>query len=177
MNVDFLIHRHGEWVLLMLGESVLSLLIVDLSSGVEYYSTFFCGIISIILLEYLHFRSQPHDPGEHALRRSRSAGLAFATMLHVYSTALVVLGTCYKMFLHEFMYEENQTGDGNAATMSSNYTKSSSGIRLLLDRVDARFLASALDEASYMDVDERRQRIADFFSGSLAIVWFSLDTM
>jgi Bacterial low temperature requirement A protein (LtrA) len=177
INVDFFIHRQGEWIMLMLGESVLSLLIVDLNSGVEYYSTFFCGIISIILLEYLHFRSQPHDPDEHALRRARGAGLAFTTMLYIYSTALVVLGTSYKMFLYEFVYEDNQTGDGSAASTSSNYTKSTSGIRLLFDRIDARFLAGGLDEASYIDVDERRQRIANFFSGSLAIVWFLLDAM
>jgi hypothetical protein len=29
MNIDFTLHRNGEWTMLMLGESVFSILIVD----------------------------------------------------------------------------------------------------------------------------------------------------
>jgi hypothetical protein len=50
MNISFTIHRYGEWTMLMLGESVLSLLIVEVAEGSSYYKTFFSGIISITLL-------------------------------------------------------------------------------------------------------------------------------
>lgn len=60
MNIDYAIHRYGEWIMLMLGESVLSLLIVGVKERDDFYKTFYCGIISIALLENLHFRSQPH---------------------------------------------------------------------------------------------------------------------
>ena len=40
-------HRLGEWVMLMLGESVLSLLIVEESAGRKYYVTFYSGMISV----------------------------------------------------------------------------------------------------------------------------------
>jgi hypothetical protein len=61
MNITFATHRWGEWTMLMLGESVLSMLIVDITESAEYYKTFFSGILSITLLEFLHFRSQPHE--------------------------------------------------------------------------------------------------------------------
>jgi hypothetical protein len=57
--------------MLMLGESVLSLLIVDVTATSDYYKAFFSGILSITLLEFLHFRSQPHEEDDHALRRSK----------------------------------------------------------------------------------------------------------
>ena len=36
-NIDFEIHRYGEWILLMIGEGVLSLLIVATTESTDYY--------------------------------------------------------------------------------------------------------------------------------------------
>lgn len=144
--------------MLMLGESVLSLLIVDISQQSEYYSTFFCGIISISLLEFLHFRSQPHDPDDHALRRSKEASVIFTTIMQIYSASLVVLGTSFKMFQYEYVYKAKETG---------NYR--------LLENALTRLLAAS-DEPMF-DADERQQRIAHFFCISMAVVWLCSDIM
>lgn len=144
--------------MLMLGESVLSLLIVDVTETSAYYKTFFSGIISITLLEFLHFRSQPHEADDHALRRSREAAISFTVLMQVYSAALVVLGTSYKMLLYEYVFEE----------------KSESTYRTLFADLN-RFLAGG--DAPDFPLDERRQRIADFFCISMAIVWLCLDLM
>lgn len=148
MNISYNIHRYGEWTMLLLGESVLSLLIVTLSQSVQYYGTFFSGILTIVLLEYLHFRSQPHEPDAHALRRNRSAGYFFAVIYQLYSISLIVLGTCYKMFLYEFVYQDESIG--------------------------RRFLAGK-SAALRFDTEDRRERIAHLFSGSLAITWACMD--
>jgi hypothetical protein len=151
-----LIHR--EWIMLMLGESVLSLLIVEVSEQGDYYKSFFSGIVSITLLEFLHFQSQPNHPEDHAMRRNRHAGFAFANLMTVYSAALVVLGTSYKMILYEYVYEE-------------------SGIRRRsLFPMASRWLASDGD-ASGLDPEERRQRIAHFFCFSMALVFLCSDVM
>jgi hypothetical protein len=144
--------------MLMLGESVLSLLIVDVTPTREYYKAFFSGILSITLLEFLHFRSQPHDADDHALRRSKEAGVAFTSLMQIYCAALVVLGTSYKMLLFEYVYE----GD-------------TSDRRMLFPLAFARILAGA--ETPDFPYEERRQRVADFFCGSLALVWFCSDAM
>jgi hypothetical protein len=165
LNIDFVIHRYGEWIMLMLGESVLSLLVVDVNDGFNYYAAFFSGIVSIILLEYLHFRSQPHDPDEHALRRSRYAGVGFYILMQIYSCALVILGTSYKMFLYEFLYEDESVSEDTGTT----------GRRSLQNIINQRFLAGSSDVYTRFDTEDRRQRIAYMFSGSLATVWLSLD--
>mmetsp|Transcript_47898 Transcript_47898/g.73038 ORF Transcript_47898/g.73038 Transcript_47898/m.73038 type:complete len:540 (-) Transcript_47898:96-1715(-) len=159
INVNFAIHRYGEWTMLMLGESVLSLLIVDVTESRAYYKTFFSGIVSITFLEFLHFRSQPHSPDDHALRRSKEAGVLFSTLMQIYSAALVALGTAYKMLLFEYFYEEN--GRRSYRRLVSSF----------LDR----FLAGS--DAPRFDTEDRRQRVANFFCASLAIVWICLDGM
>mmetsp|Transcript_8566 Transcript_8566/g.21436 ORF Transcript_8566/g.21436 Transcript_8566/m.21436 type:complete len:669 (+) Transcript_8566:40-2046(+) len=168
MNIDFCFHRYGAWIMLMLGESVLSLLIVVAPDTSDYYKTFFSGILSITLLEYLHFRSQPYDADDHAMRRSKDAGIMFGYLMLIYSAALVVLGTCYKMLLYELVY-------------SSDYEDSDSSgqrrRRSLLLAVFERVLAGSGGDASGLQHDDRQQSIADLFGGSMAIVFACSDLM
>ena len=49
LNIDFVIHRFGEWIMLMMGESVLSLLIVDITEDRNFHITFFTGVVSVVL--------------------------------------------------------------------------------------------------------------------------------
>lgn len=161
MNVDYAIHRYGEWTMLMLGESVLSLLVVDLVDVSGYYQTFVTGLISIILLQYLHFQSQPSDPDKHALRRSLPSSFAFYWLSQIYSFSLILLGTCYKMLLYEYVYKAE-------------------GVRrtLLFHAPDNhRWLSGGESAALRFSTEDREQRIAHYFSGSLAMIFFSLDAM
>jgi len=154
-NVDFTIHRHGEWTMLMLGESILSILIVDVphESG-EYFATFFCALITVALIHNLHFRSQPHGADGHAMRRNKDAGIAFTWIQFVYSLALVALGAAFTIFLLFFSTD--------------------TGRRLELEPpTSQRFLAGG-SESKY-DQYELRERGAHLFSISLAIIFFSLD--
>ena len=172
----------------MLGESVLSLLIVQGQTS-DFYKAFFCGIFSITLLELLHFRSQPHDASEHAYRRSVGASIAFTVLNWIYSAALIVLGTSYKMIQYEYVYDGYGSGgddyddsySNNNSTLGATYTKS------LYEEEYPWYDAAAGGSGGRMlaggsgppitDKDDRRQRVAHFFCGSLAIVWFCLDTM
>lgn len=149
--------------MLMIGESVLSLLIVDVNGGQAYWRTFFCGVISVVLLQYLHFRTQPHDPDKHAWRRSRNAGFIYSYFFYAYSPALVILGASYKMFLFEYVYEQELTYEGST--------------RGLVDPSSplSRFLAGGTSAGLRFAPADRKRRVAILFSGSLAIVWFCLD--
>jgi hypothetical protein len=162
MHVEYAIHRHGEWTMLMLGESVLSLLIVDVVDSQDYYGVFFAGVMSIIFLQYVHFRSQPHDPDEHAMRRNRNSAMLVNFSSQIYSIALVVLGAAYKMFLYEVVH--------------ASHSSSSGGRFRLLGDVMSRWLTST-DGGSSLPTAVRQQNIAHLFSGSMAIVWLCLDVM
>ena len=72
----------------MLGEAVLSLLIVDAPEGSEYFIAFYSGILTITLGQYLHFQSQPHHANDHAMRRNKNAGILWRGMNIVYSVQL-----------------------------------------------------------------------------------------
>ena len=62
-NIDFCIHRYGEWV--MLGESILSLLIVETTESKDYYMTVSLCILIVIVLQAFKFESEPsHADGQ-----------------------------------------------------------------------------------------------------------------
>jgi hypothetical protein len=145
--------------MLMLGESILSLLIVELAPTTDYYVTFYCGILSVTFLHYLHFRSQPAKADDHAMRRSRNSGFAFSFFFQVYSAALIVLGVSYKMLLYDYVYQSH-----------------SSERRWLLPLMP-RWLAEGGGGALAFDTEDRRQRVAHFFGASMAIVFFCSDAM
>lgn len=160
----------------MLGETVLSLLIVDLIESPGYFRTFFCGLLSIIALEWLHFRSQPHHADAHAMRRHKNAGVLFNLLNQVYSIALVILGATYKMFLFEYVYSNQAAAATNADTYVGNGAHRRSMLERLLPSL-SRLLAGGESAALRFDTEDRQRRIAIFFSGSLAVVWFCMDAM
>jgi hypothetical protein len=152
-NIDFILHRSSEWIMLMLGESILSLLIVDVpeeDSG--YFNTFYCSLMTVILLQYLHFRSQPHHADGHALRRDKNAGIGFTWFQFIYSAALVALGAAYTLFVLEFSYEDSRRLEWEERSLAGG------------------------NESKY-DAAERQQRSAHLFSASLTIVFFSLEAL
>ena len=157
MNVDFIIHRLGEWIMLMLGESVLSLLIVDVVEDRYFYVTFFTGIMSVIVLQFLHFKSQPHHADGHAMRKSRIRGIINGILMVWYSAALIIVGVCYKMLLTEYSKEGEKEKTYN---------------------INARILASG-GGGKYFEfsTEERQLRIATLFGSSLAVVFTCLDLM
>jgi hypothetical protein len=149
LNVGFVIHRNGEWIMLMLGAGILNLLIVDVSEASDYYVTFYCGILTVVLLQYLHFRSQPHNPDDHAIRRSKDAGVWFGFINGVYSASLLCVGATYKLFLYEFTYAARRLEE-------------------------ERELAGGGSESS---TEDRRQQEAYLFGGAMAMVWFCSDVI
>jgi hypothetical protein len=180
MNVDYTIHRYGEWVMLLLGESVLSLLIVRYIPSPGYQQVFYCGVVSIALLQYLHFRSQPHRADDHAMRRSRSAGMLFATVLQLYSVALVVMGTSFKMFLYEQVYEEEASAAGAGANDGGHRRTAAAAsvlFRWLAGAANGSSSGSQSAPSSEEAKKKHEQNVAMFYCISLALVWFCMDVM
>jgi hypothetical protein len=105
-------------------------------------------------------------------RRSVFSGISYYILMFAYASALIILGTCYKMFMYEFEYEDNYNPEESS---------SSHGRRMLFQALlfapQQRSLAGGTSAALRFSTEERQQRIADFFSGSLAVVWLCLDLM
>ena len=167
-----MIRRYGEWVMLMLGEGILSLLIVDIVHTSDYYITFIAGLISIVLLQYLHYQSQPSDPNLHAYRRSAVSSFLYFWLMQVYSLALIIFGACYKMLLYEFVYQNySETGYDSSRSRGLIFNILNHRPRILAGSSDSMTLSAQLS------TEERQQRSAHFFSGSLSLIFFCLDAL
>ena len=174
MNVNFFIHRQGEWTMLMLGESIFSILIVDVpNENQEYFGTFYASTLTVILLQFLHFKSQPHSAHGHAMRRNKDAGIAVNLLAYVYSLALVCLGAAFTFFLTHF---NNNAGEETTSYEDMSYEKNTvdgSGY----DDHSSRWLAGGDDDTTTTDTDMTMQRASHLFAGSLAISFWCLDAM
>mmetsp|Transcript_38268 Transcript_38268/g.89000 ORF Transcript_38268/g.89000 Transcript_38268/m.89000 type:complete len:253 (-) Transcript_38268:150-908(-) len=118
MNIEYVMHRYGEFTMLMLGESILSLIIVDHPNDSEeekknYHMIFIMGITAVFLLQVIDFDSQPHNPNHHALRY-RIRGSIFEALKKIYYAALVLTGALYKIMMMEYGgtdYDKYYKGD------------------------------------------------------------------
>ena len=172
MNVDYSIHRYGEWIMLMLGETVLSLLIVGVKEQSDYYKTFYSGILSISLLEYMHFRSQPHHADDHAMRRNITRGYAYIILFQLFSAALIILGASYKMLLYEFIYSDYDDGADDSEAEKEDHRR-----MLFAPIAMRRWLAGGGGGALLYEPEDRQQRSAHLFCWSLAAVFLFSDLL
>lgn len=140
--------------MLMLGECILSLLIVEVvSKGLDYYVTFYSGIVSVCLLMYLYFVSGPTPAEEHAMYRHERTSYTITIVLQFYSAGLVIVGATYKLFMYEYTYQNFDEEFGHRLRQLYEYVRSLAGAGL-----------------GDFDEDVRRQQIAYFFSFSLGLV-------
>jgi PAS domain-containing protein len=109
-NVDYLIHRYGEWIMLMIGESILSLLIVETTESHEYYTIESLGVVTVIILQLLKFESEPSHADGHALWRNIRNATCFSLLIQVLSMGLIAFGVSYKVFLTSLV---TQQAEGN----------------------------------------------------------------
>ena len=169
MNIHFCTHRYGEWFMIMFGESIVSLLIVD--SHNESYNhaiAFYSGILSVIFLAHLHFQSEPKHEHGHALYRSRHSAYLYTVMVPIYSCALIAIGVSYKIFLYDFMYN-NKSNDEYG---DDDYHRRRLGGDAEGGSNDDYFGNNY--EAALM---YKRQFTANLFSGGIAMVLLSTDLM
>jgi hypothetical protein len=177
MNVDFSIHRFAEWTMLMLGESILSLLIVDVPhEDSDYFATFYCGLLTVMFLQYLHFRSMPHAADDHAMRRSKNRGVGWTIFKYLYSCALVALGAVFGVFVTSFSYEVDETDTHRRSRRTTSVM-----MRMIMgeppDDFRVRMLASGGGSLTQQEFDDMEQSAAHLFSIALSIIFFALDGM
>ncbi len=163
MNVDFVIHRLGELTMLVLGESILSLLIVDGDDG-NYHQTFYFGIVTVMLLMVLHFQTQPHDANSHAMRRSKNAGVLYSQTYQIYCAALVAVGASYKIFMYYIAKDKKRR-------FLSHMT------HVAAEEIDARWLAGGGGSSCGPYGDEKKEMTAHLFSWSMGLVFICMDIM
>jgi hypothetical protein len=124
IHVEYLVHRYGEWSMLLLGEGVFSLILVGLSmepkarrllgdaapedraarrtaaaggfdEGIRYLS-FIASYLSLAALRILFYSSQPFKAQGHATAQSQKRGFLWLQMQPMISALLVCTGVGLK---------------------------------------------------------------------------------
>lgn len=67
----------------------------------DFLFTFYCSLLAVVFLCYLHYQSQP-QVCNHAMRRSKDAGVLWGMVGPIYSFSLVCLGAAFTFFLEYF---------------------------------------------------------------------------
>mmetsp|Transcript_4866 Transcript_4866/g.11092 ORF Transcript_4866/g.11092 Transcript_4866/m.11092 type:complete len:593 (-) Transcript_4866:185-1963(-) len=105
-NIDYVIHRYGEWILLMIGEGILSLLIVETVEVKDYYIITTFGILTVIFIQILKFESEPTHAEGHAMWQNLRNAMCYSYLIQILSMALIVFGVTYKVFLNGILKDK-----------------------------------------------------------------------
>lgn len=109
--------------MLMLGEAVLSLLIVDTTESTTYYVVAGVGVLTVILLQAVKFESEPSHAEGHALWRNLNWGVAYAMLVQLLSMGLIAFGVSYKVMLKS-IHKESEKKANYGSDYGSDYSES-----------------------------------------------------
>ena len=101
INVEFVTHRYNEFMMLMLGETVLQLVIADVpTSPLEHYVSIVAGFVTILTVLHAYQITEPHHADGHATRRSIFAGVTHTLLLTYRAIATMIVGVSIKLVLY-----------------------------------------------------------------------------
>eukprot|EP00797_Seminavis_robusta_P029344 Sro58_g033810.2 (305) ;mRNA; r:84408-85322 len=83
----------------MIGESILSLLIVETTETAEYYGITAMGCLTVIIIQMIIFESEPSHSNGHALSRSMFTATLYGMLIQLLSASLIAFGVSYKIML------------------------------------------------------------------------------
>ena len=85
--------------MLLLGESVLSLILEPVYTEVLYILSFLVGMSTVQMLQLVHFSTEEFDPKQHALSRKLRAGRVWIVLMSIYGVSLIAFGVGLKLLL------------------------------------------------------------------------------
>lgn len=125
-------HRYGELIMLMLGESILSVIVQKPIINWRYYVAMATGLVIVQQLQLAHFSSAEFDPHKHALGRKLRAGRVWLFFMSLYSISLIAFGVGLKATLgYSARWSACESPSGSSAASSS--PSSSGSHRLAAD--------------------------------------------
>mmetsp|Transcript_17451 Transcript_17451/g.32709 ORF Transcript_17451/g.32709 Transcript_17451/m.32709 type:complete len:501 (+) Transcript_17451:1795-3297(+) len=143
-NVDYVIHRYGEWILLMIGEGILSLLIVETVERKAYYFITTFGVLTVIFIQILKFESAPSHAEFHAVWQSLISAMCYSYLMQLLSMALIVFGVTYKLFLNDVVKEASVEDAYNAYSGGSKASRMLAASPTISDEVTANVFSISL---------------------------------
>jgi len=169
MNIDYFIHRFGEFTMLFFGEAVMGLLIVETTESSTYYGVAILGVLTVVVLQAFKFESEPHghDGGsdDHCLWRGMKCFFAYNLLTQVLCVGLIAFAVSFKVGLNYLV----TTGSSSHTTSSStidDYNNNNNN-----DNHSSRMLGGGGSVSVSTDV------IAILYCASLTLILTSIELM
>lgn len=99
VNVAHFAERHGLYVTLNLGESIIVLATATERLDSDHYLVVFLGFVLVFSVQLLYYETQPDAPGDHALRASIERGRFFVSSHFFLILSLIGIGAGLKLLL------------------------------------------------------------------------------
>jgi low temperature requirement protein LtrA len=113
LHIGFVTHRVGELMMLMLGESVLSLVVTKIPTASEtntaemsmpagitmFHAALVAGFFTSVSCMWLQYSSSTFHAHEHVLRRSGRGGVLWMNVVWLRAFVLIVVGVALRMML------------------------------------------------------------------------------
>ena len=103
LHIGFVTHRVGELMMLMIGESVLSLVTtkMPLNHAEEplFYASLIAGFLTSVSCMWLSYGSSTFHAQKHVLRNSGRGGVIWMNVVWLHAFVLVVVGVALRMML------------------------------------------------------------------------------
>ena len=161
-NIEYLIGRYNDWVILMIAEAVLALLLNDITEDQDYYYVITLGIFTITTIQILKYEGEPRKPSRHALFRSTTGGKLYSITIQTLSFALIAVS------LFMFLFFIFVIGCSLISILDN--LQFSTSLKLLVIVFEEKKNASS-------DEDTKDHIPAVLFSGSLSTVLTCLEIM
>ena len=102
-HISYFIHRIGEFTMLMVGESVLSLTALkNMTPTVEFYFSLICGFFITSSIMFIQYSTSEFHAEKHVLRRSGKYGICWFHVKFMQSFFLVTFGVGLRIMLQSY---------------------------------------------------------------------------
>jgi len=99
MNIDFLIHRFGEFNMIFFGEAIMGLLIVNTAEHFYYRIQLCLGVLSVMILQNFKYESEPHGEKHYLWGGGLRALCVYSFLTELLCLFMVGLAISYKSWL------------------------------------------------------------------------------
>jgi low temperature requirement protein LtrA len=102
-HISYFIHRVGEFTMLMVGESVLSLsALKNITPTLEFYVSLICGFILTSSIMFIQYSTSVFHAEKHVLRRSGKYGICWFHVKFMQAFFLVTFGVGLRILLQNY---------------------------------------------------------------------------
>ena len=110
--MQYFLHRHGEWLMLMIGEGILSLLLVTehlqsthREERTLFYLTFAPTFLTELMVQFTGFAFEEWNTEDHVMHASLGGGAIWIILRIMYYCATLALGVGLRVHLKNYYLE------------------------------------------------------------------------